>query len=149
MPIMNRSPMQTRAKIVSFSSWLFSAEGVLRLCEVVAIFAGILTVGALVDRSVAGKIVNDRQAMRILELERKREDGAATKGCKSSRPNAVRRQFLQIALIQHGYKSPRDHGRPGDEMRSRIPDHYRRIPRDLDQTCVAGELPTYPIAVTK
>lgn len=47
-----------------------SAESALRLCETVSILAGAIAVAALFGQIAAGRIVNRRQAEKILELER-------------------------------------------------------------------------------
>ncbi len=47
----------------------FSAESILRVCEFIAIIAGVLTVAALIGQSFANRHVNRRHATRMLELE--------------------------------------------------------------------------------
>jgi hypothetical protein len=57
--------MQMRARIMN----LFSAEGILRLCEVVAIVAGLLAVAALVGQTIAGRVVTNREKLKTAEQQ--------------------------------------------------------------------------------
>ena len=47
-------------------------EGVQHICAMVAIFAGILAVTALIGQTITGRIINRRQAREIRELDIKR-----------------------------------------------------------------------------
>jgi hypothetical protein len=47
-------------------------EGVQHICEVVAIFAGVLAVVALIGQTITGRIINSRQAREIRKLDIKR-----------------------------------------------------------------------------
>jgi hypothetical protein len=66
-----------------FSS--FTAEGVLRSCEVTAMIAGTVAVVALVGQILSARVVNARQAERILILERE--------------ANEARLKYLQLESV--------------------------------------------------
>src|ERR1700752_398882 len=54
---------QMRARAMnSLPSWI-TGEGVLRLCEIVAIVSGLLPLGAVIGRPAAGRTVSERQAI--------------------------------------------------------------------------------------
>lgn len=85
-----------------FSS--FSAEGVLRVCEIVAIGAGVLAVAALVGQIFAKRVVGQRQAEKILRLE-----GANIEAQRNLEAERTTRLEMErdiaprlIPLIEHG-----------------------------------------------
>lgn len=63
--------MAIRSRKMNFLSSI-GVEGIQHLCEVVAIFAGVLAVAALIGQTITGRIVNRRQAVEIKKLEVKR-----------------------------------------------------------------------------
>ena len=84
---------------MSFFSWLFSAEGVFRACEIIAIVAGVLTVAALIGKDRANRIIQDRKATEMLVLQKEVAD-ARTKQAEAEEKleSLRRRQSAQESL---------------------------------------------------
>jgi hypothetical protein len=98
-PTKNKNPMHTRERIMSFFSWLLSAEGVFRTCEIVAIVAGVLTVAALIGKDRANRIIQNRKGVEMLNLQRDVAD-ARTKQAEAEErlENLRRRQSIRESL---------------------------------------------------
>jgi hypothetical protein len=73
-PTKNINTTHTRAKTMSFFSWLLSVEGVLRACEITAVVAGVFAVAALIGKDVANRVLRDRRAVEMLTMQKQVAD---------------------------------------------------------------------------
>jgi len=79
---------------MNFFSGFISAEGLLRLFQLIAIVAGLLAVAALIGKDIASGIVADRKAKQLLVLQKDVADARTKQAEAETRLEELRRSQL-------------------------------------------------------